>query len=441
MRVRCNSSAEESSAIQARAVCLFKMINYSLCSTRPYLFAILFACLLAPAVNAAGAGDAEQVLRNELSKGLRSGLPSISMAIATRQGVIWTGAVGYADLPTRSLAKAGYLYGIGSITKVFVSSVIQQLIDAGRLALSDTAGELLGLTIAGIPNANHATVQQLLDHTSGVPSWEFDPEWIRHGRGAAMDVEHVWGKSEALDYLKSGRQTAAHEPGQGYLYSNSNYTLLGMIIEKITGHEAVAEIRTRILDPLGLTDIRFEGFEAIDPTRIPSRYHFGTPDFLRDAGMHSSFRHVTPQLIDVSRSNLSTEWTAGAIVASARDLADFGRALRDGLIVSPAGMKRMQNFHSTDDPDEDMGQGLALDRYGKEKLIGYTGNVLGFGAAMGWVPDEDVVIVVLTNVGAMHSGPTAYYPEKLLKDTQVIAAARALARELRPKVPVTRGAN
>jgi D-alanyl-D-alanine carboxypeptidase len=395
---------------------------------------IVLTCSLSLAPLWSWAADAEGLLRRELSRGLAQGMPSITFAIATRQGVIWSGAVGYADLTSRSRAHPGYLYGVGSITKMFVACVIEQLIDEGRLNLEATARELLGdAVVAGIPNADRATVRQLLDHTSGVPSWEFDSQWIRNGRGAAMDVDHIWGKTEALDYLKSGRDKAANEPGAGYSYSNSNYTLLGLIIEKVTGHDAVQEIHARILAPLGLTDIRFEGFEPVDASRLPSRYHFGTAEFLRDAGMHPTFRRIDRRLIDVSRSNLSTEWTAGAVVATATDMVLFARALRDGRIVSPSGLKRMESFKSTDDKDEDMGQGLALDRYGKERLIGYTGNVLGFGAAVGWVPEQDVVIALMTNVGAMHAGDSAYYPEKLLKETRVIAAARALARELAPK--------
>jgi D-alanyl-D-alanine carboxypeptidase len=382
------------------------------------------------------AGGAEQALRTELAKGLARGMPSVSVAIATRQGVIWSGALGYADLPSRSRAHPGYLYGIGSITKMFVACVIEQLIDEGKLSLDATAGDILGAQLLqGIPNAERSTVRELLDHTSGVPSWEFDPSWIRKGRGADMVVGHLWGKTEALDFLKSGRDPPTNAPGAGYGYSNSNYTLLGLILEKVTGHEAVAEIHERITAPLGLLDVRFEGFEPVDAGRIPSRYHFATPQFLRDAGMHPSFRRINRQLIDVSRSNLSTEWTAGAIVATARDLALFARALRDGHIVSPAALQRMESFKATDDPDEDMGQGLALDRYGRERLIGYTGNVLGFGAAVGWAPDEDVVIALMTNVGAMHAGDSAYYPEKLLKESGVVAAARALARELAPLMP------
>ncbi len=378
----------------------------------------------------------ELALRAELDKGLERGMPSISLALATRQGVIWEGAVGYADLNSRSRAHPGYLYGIGSITKMFVACVVEQLIDEGKLRLDASVRDLLGdSVIAGVPNADRATVRQLLDHTSGIPSWEFDPEWIRHGRGAEMDVSHSWGKTEALDYLKSGRDKPTNEPGLGYGYSNTNYTLLGLIIEKVTGRQTVTEVHERILAPLGLMDIHFEGFEPLDGSRLPSRYHFGTADFLRDAGMHTTFRRVVGPgvhgpLIDVSRSNLSTEWTAGAMVATARDLALFARALRDGHVVGQAALARMSAFRPTDDKDEDMGQGLARDRYGKEVLIGYTGNVLGFGAAVGWVPNEDVVIALMTNVGAMHAGESAYYPEKLLKETDLILAARELARSL-----------
>jgi D-alanyl-D-alanine carboxypeptidase len=187
------------------------------------------------------AHDDAETLRAELAKGLAHGMPSISVAIATRQGVVWSTALGFADLPSRSRAHTGYLYGIGSITKMFVACAIEELVDEGTLSLDATAGDLLGASVVeGIPNAAQATVRELLDHTSGVPSWEFDRQWIRQGRGADMVIGHRWGKTEALEFLKSGRDPPTNAPGAGYGYSNSNYTLLGLILEKVTGHEARA---------------------------------------------------------------------------------------------------------------------------------------------------------------------------------------------------------
>ena len=400
--------------------------------------AAALALLTTLAPTAIAAPSAEEQFLSELRKGLAHGMPSVSAAIATRQGVIWTGTVGYANLTTGARANEAYLYGIGSITKTFVACVVQQLADEGRLDLDRTPAAVLGPDIMrGIPNADLATLRQLLAHTSGIPTWEFDADWIRRGRGSELLTERYWRKDETLDYIRSPRHPATNAPGDGYAYSNSNYTILGLVIENVTGHEAVEEIRARILKPLGLNAIRMEGFEPMNPRRIPGRYHFNTPEFRRDAGLHASYRRVTPALVDVSGSNLSTEWTAGGLMATARDLAEFTRALRDGEVVGPVAMQRMLTFRPADEPGEEAGQGLFREPLENGSLIGYDGGVLGFGAVMGWIVGEDLVITILTNVGTMHAGDAAYNPLKLVKTASFVTAARRLARALSPPAAPT----
>jgi D-alanyl-D-alanine carboxypeptidase len=409
---------------------------------RRLLVAVLLAALTALAGAAARGGRpdeaelAEAEFKAALGDGLAAGLPGLSAALATRQGVVWTGAVGYANLEDGSRANAAYVYGIGSITKTFVACVIEQLVDEGRLKLTDTAAAILGPEVVrGIPNADTATLAELLNHTSGVPTWEFDADWIRRGRGSELLTERPWGKAETLEYLRNGRHPATNPPGHGYAYSNSNYTLLGLVIEKVTGHDAVAEIHARLLDGRGLRSIRLEGFEPMDTRRLPARYHFDTAAFRRDAGLHASYRSVRPGLIDVSRSNLSTEWTAGGLVSSASDLAEFARALRDGEVVSAAALQRMQPTVPADDPGEQAGAGLFREPLAGGSLIGYDGGVLGFGAVMGWLEDQDLVIVVMTNAGSMHAGDGAYYPLKLVRSARFVAAARRLGHALEAKSP------
>ncbi len=289
--------------------------------------------------------------------------------------------------------------------------------------------------MAGIPNADTATLRQLLNHTSGVPTWEFDSDWIRRGRGAELLVDRFWGKDETLQYLRHGRHSATNVAGAGYAYSNSNYTLLGMVVEKTTGRDLLIELRERIFTPLGLADIKLEGFEPVDAARIPARYHYDTPQFRRDAGLHASFRKVAPGLIDVSGSNLSTEWAAGGLMATARDLATFGRGLRDGKLVGPAALQRMLAFQLTNDPTspgQSVGEGLFREPLEGGALIGEDGGVLGFGAVMGWLEHGDLVIAVMTNVGSMHAGDDAYFPLKLVRSARFLRAARRLAMELTP---------
>ena len=410
--------------------------NLLLVRLRAGILVTLIVVLTAPGAVAADAAGpaAEAQFKAELVKGLGHGMPGISAAIATRQGVIWAGAVGFANIETRARSNAAYLYGIGSITKTFVACVVQQLADEGRLNLDVTPADILGNSaLRGIPNADTATLRQLLAHTSGIPTWEFDADWIRRGRGDQLLTDRYWRKDETLDYIRGTRHPATNAPGKGYAYSNSNYTILGLVIEKVTGNDVLSEIRHRILTPLGLADIKLEGFEPIDPIRIPARYHFNTPEFRRDAGLHSTFRPVSASLIDVSSSNLSTEWTAGGLMATARDLAEFTRALRDGQVVGEAAFKRMLTFTPADEPGEEAGQGLFREPLQNGSLIGYDGGVLGFGGVMGWLEGEDLVVVILTNVGTMHAGDDAYFPLKLVKTASFVSAARRLARELSPR--------
>lgn len=187
-----------------------------------------------------------QQLQTALDSAVATGVPGISAAIATTQGVIWTGTAGYADIEARRPVATSTLFGVGSITKVFVTTVIMQLAQEGRLDLDSTAAELLGSHLTrGIANADRATLAQLLAHTGGVPSWEDDPRWIRQGRGSDLTPAHVWGKSETLDYIRGPEHPALNAPGEKHNYSNTNYTLLGLVIEKVTGQTAEAEIRRR----------------------------------------------------------------------------------------------------------------------------------------------------------------------------------------------------
>jgi D-alanyl-D-alanine carboxypeptidase len=401
------------------------------------VFAIVYLAVLGIVPSAAEADEhgAEDAFRAVLMRASRQHqLPSISAAIATRQGVIWSGAVGYANLETHSRANPADLYGIGSITKTFVACLVERLVDEGRLSLDATASDILGPDIvAGIPNADRATIRQLLNHTSGIPTWEFDAEWIRKGRGAESAPDRLWGKAETLDYVRGARHPATNEPGKSFAYANTNYTLLGLVVEKITRRDIVDLLHNDLLGPLGLVDIRLEGFEPIDPSRIPARYHYDTPEFRRTAGLSAAFRLAAPGLIDVSRSNLSTEWTAGGLLATAHDLAAFTLALRDGRVVAPATLARMVSFAPTDDAAEEVGQGLFHERLADDWLIGYDGGVLGFGAVMGWLEHGDLVVVILTNVGMMHAGDDAWYPLQLVRSKEFLRAARRLALELSPR--------
>jgi len=141
------------------------------------------------------ASDDDTVLQNALIQGIAMGIPGLSVALGMGKNLAWTGTAGYSDLIRRVPVKTCDRFGIGSITKTFVARVILQLAQEGRLDLNQTAADYLDLEIIQeVPNTNQATLRQLLNHQSGIPTWEFQKEWIRKGRGDQMILGRIWDK-------------------------------------------------------------------------------------------------------------------------------------------------------------------------------------------------------------------------------------------------------
>ncbi len=370
------------------------------------------ALLLAGAVSTVtaqrgGAGNA-RLLEQALIVGVAMGIPGLSVAIGVGDSIVWSGAAGYNDALRRVPVEPDDRFGVGSITKTFVATVILQLVGEGKLDLDRTPQDYLDLdVIRAVPNTGTATLRHLLNHQSGIPTWEFQGDWIRKGRGDQMTLGYVWGKTETLAYCTADLLPATNEPGERYSYSNTNYTILGLIIEAVTGNDAAHEIRTRILEPLGLANTFLESFEDI-PGGYVHHYHYATPGFQETAGVHRGFPEIRPYLIESTAGNLSPEWTAGGIVTSARDLVRWAQALRDGELLGPEMRQEMFTYYP---PRSDGGrmqylQGIMRMEgfYDDYAALGHGGGTLGFSAGMYWFEDTDIVVVTLTNVGQMHSG-------------------------------------
>jgi D-alanyl-D-alanine carboxypeptidase len=329
--------------------------------------------------------------------------------------------------------KTGDRFGVGSITKTFVARVILQLAEEGRLDLNRTAADYLDLEIVrDIPNIDKATLRQLLNHQSGIPSWEFQEEWIRKGRGDQMRLGKVWGKTETLEYVRGDHVRAVHEPGHQYTYSNTNYTILGLIIEAITGNDAAAEIRRRILMPLRLQDTFLESFEEI-PGGYVRHYHYATPQFVDVAGVHRDFPEIRPYLVESTGGNLSPEWTAGGMVSSASNLVRWAQAIRDGELLGPAMQKEVFTYYPPEEPGSDgseyMQGVLKINNfYDGRAAFGHGGGTLGFTALMFWFEKTGIVVVLLANVGGMHSGLDPSPIGMFFKDVFLPAVMQYLGR-------------
>jgi D-alanyl-D-alanine carboxypeptidase len=205
-------------------------------------------------------------------------------------------------------------YRIGSQTKRLTAVVVLQLVKEGKIDLEDKLADLLPEVAEqdAVARAGEITVRQLLRHTSGIPNW-FD--------GKLVDLYDFTTYYPPLDLVKMSRdQPRTGEPGEKYHYSNTNYTLLGLIIEKVAGRSLAAEFARRLFEPLGMS-------RSYLPTRPPQGIK----------GPHGHGYHTDPQgkLRDMHRLNASYGNAAGGVVSTARDITRFHRAFVQGKLLPP----------------------------------------------------------------------------------------------------------
>jgi len=260
--------------------------------------------------------------------------PGVIMAVATSQE-IWLGAAGTADVKTGEKMDPGMQLRIASVTKQFTAFLIMQLVDEGKLVLDDTLEKLLPGT--GIANAKKITLRMLLDHTSGIFDHESDENryWARFIAAPEKGFENA----DIINIVKKNKPDFS--PGEKYSYCNTNYYLLGMIAEKMTGKTVAEEMERRFFKPFGMnrTAVTREG--KLTPP-ASGHYYFST---------------LTKAIDEVSRWNMSWDWTAGSGVSTAGDMIKWSRAIFGGKVVKPETLAAMTTAVP---PSKNYGLGLTL---------------------------------------------------------------------------------
>jgi D-alanyl-D-alanine carboxypeptidase len=277
---------------------------------------------LAGAAGQAVSGQPPAGLQRAADQQVADGVPGV--IIMTRRGPQVSHVVdGLADKATGQLMQPQDRVHIGSITKTFVATVVLQLAAEGRLSLDDNVQKWLPGVITGHGyHPAQITIRQLLQHTSGLRDFADDPR-----AQTPQALAHTWQPQQLVDAaLRLG------PPVRGWLYSNTNYILLGMIIQKVTGHSPITEIRRLILLPLGLHDTSF----PLTSPQIPAPYAHG---------------YYGP--VDVTHLvNPSTAWTSGAMISTVDDVARFYRVLLAGRLLPPAQQRELLTDMPVDDPGE-----------------------------------------------------------------------------------------
>ncbi|MER7506688.1 serine hydrolase domain-containing protein [Nonomuraea pusilla] len=267
---------------------------------------------------------------------------------------VWRGASGKVSLNSSRSAPVDGLYRVGSATKTFTATVVMQLVDEGKLHLTDTVQQWLpGLLKQDV------TVKNLLQHTTGIPDYT---EGMFDEYGVPKDRYRTWTPKELV--ARVAELPPEFAPGAKFSYSNTNYIVLGMLIERVTGRPYEREVRERIVRPLGLTHTSLPG--AV--TRIP--------------GQHAhNYVPVKSGPLDVTRFNPTMAYASGEVISSTSDMNRFYRALFQGKLLPRAQVKQMQ------ESGKQYGYGLEVAPLPCGTMYGHGGGGPGFRTVSFSTPD------------------------------------------------------
>ena len=278
----------------------------------------------------------------------------------------------------------------GSVTKTMTATIILQLVQEGLLALDDPVSDY----VPDVPGGDEITIGQLMNMRSGLFNYTDDAGWAQ---AADAEPKRVWTPQELLDIAFA--HPANFEPGTNWKYTNTNYVLLGLIMEELTGQPARELFEQRLFAPLGMDNTVLPD---LDDDSLPSPflhgYHYGSFDqaLPPDEQAQAAAGTLLPE--DVTDINPSWAWTAGSVTSTVDDLVIWVDALVSGTLLDAAMQQvRMDSIQGIG-PDYPQAEGVYGYGYGIDRLgtyYGHGGQINGFNSAMSRDPDTETTVIAV----------------------------------------------
>ena len=321
-----------------------------------------------------------QILLNGITG---SGVTGIMMSVYNPRNGIWMGASGKADLYNAINMRPCHISRVGSTVKMFTATVVLKLQEEGKLNINDKISAYLqGSYLDNIENAGTATIRQLLQHSSGIYNYIQSPQFQT---ASLNDLLKEWHPDELLKY--AWHKKAYFKPGEDVTYSNTNYILLGLLIEKTEGKPLYKVFEEKIFTPLGLTFTQFAG-----KNHVP-------------AGIARGYIDIYSNL-QVIESTYFSGWdyfTAdGGLISNPYDMNVFFRALMNRQLINSTSLQQMLTFKTPNKPDTDffpIQYGLGIFKMETPKGIAYlhSGDAIGYYASMLYFPADSTTVAYAAN--------------------------------------------
>jgi D-alanyl-D-alanine carboxypeptidase len=327
---------------------------------------------LSPGLSNDARGQIDQIARQALES---TGVPSASVAVVKDGTLAYTHAYGNARLEPPAPATPEMRYKIGSISKQFTATAILMLAEQGKLSLDDPVSRF----VPDLTRAKDVTIRQLLSHTSGYQDYwpqDYVPPFMLTPV-TADQILTLWAR-KPLDF----------EPGTKWQYSNTNYVIAGLIVEKASGTPLLRFLSSHIFEPLGMQSV-----VNIDQ------------DHLADTDPTGYMRYALGPLRAAPREGKGWLFAAGELAMPVADLAKWDIAMMNQRLLKPSSYQEMQrDVLLKNGAATGYGLGISVRNQAGHRMLEHSGEVSGFTAENMVFPEDRVAIIVLTNQDAVNAG-------------------------------------
>ncbi|HEY1428290.1 MAG TPA: serine hydrolase domain-containing protein [Candidatus Tumulicola sp.] len=342
------------------------------------VFAILVALLASPATGGAATATLDlatqkaidaAVTRELAAYGGSKPVPGVVVSVSVPGKGEYSKGFGYADLATHSPMQLDDRFRIGSNTKTFVATVLLQLVDEKKLWLDDTIAKFgLGFNV---PKQNQITLRELAEMRSGIIDIYAVP-------GVQQESNAYWSKQTPREWVQlAAKQPLLFAPGTKYYYSNTNWFLLGFVIEKVTHDTIQGEIEKRIIRPMSLAATSFPTTDWNMPSPYARGYTLQKDHWVDQTAV------LAP----------SVSWAAGAMISDMTDMRRWVKAYVSGTTNSAATQKQRLTCISTGEGNLSFGLGIGC----SAGWYGYTGGITGYNTGAYYMPSTGITIIAFVN--------------------------------------------
>lgn len=316
------------------------------------------------------------------------GVPGCAVAVYSNEGW-WASSSGLAKIENNTAMEVCHLQYLQSIAKTYMATAILKLYEQGKIDLQASVAQYLPEKyLRHLPEASRVTIQMLLNHTSGFPEYNFDPNYVSK---LLQHPDYFFSSEEYLQFIDG--KPLDFEPGSKYAYRNTNYLVLALIADAITG-DHTAYISENIFKPLGLnnTYYRHEAGYLNYPQLVNSYW---------DRYSNSIVENISK----MQQANVASLIGDDGIVATPIDAVKFLQGLLEGKILSPATLELMKTWVNDKNGNPTYGLGLDYDTFAGEVAYGHSGGGLGAGCNLYYFPKQNIYAFIAINLGTVTESP------------------------------------